>query len=215
MKRSIIGVAVVTIIGLGVVGVLNIKGQPQVADPGAHLTEELSPKGMLSISSEPIYRDGQLAIVNPETSKTKGKKEELLRLGVLKGGKLVPVMLKGEMLLPDSESEGGEPGLILITKIAPLGISKKGNVIAQSRGAVMGVIETNGKVLLLGAKQGNKVVPLKMQADKKLKALGGSEAGIIGDCGQPVDVMVNINNNFYPLEVNAKGIVIQNLAKSK
>lgn len=207
MKRSIIGVAVVTIIGLVVVGVLNINGQTQVTQPGAPL---LSPKGMLSISSEPVYRDGQLAIVNPETSKTK---EELLRLGLLKDGKLVPVMLEGDMLVPDPESEGekidtGPLSLNVITKIAPLGVTGKENVTPQSRGSVLGVIDANGKVLLLGAKQGKEVVHLKIQTNKKLKALRGSEGDILGRCGKLVEMGRIIDHKFVPLELNKKGELV-------
>lgn len=207
MKRSIIGVAVVTLIGLGVVGILNINGQPQLdIKPGAKILKPGEAEGFNPQPEPPAQiRKGQLGII-----KAKGKEKELLRLGILKDGKLVPVMLEGEKLVPNPESEGGEPGLVLINKISPVGVSRKGNVVAQSRGSVLGVIETNGKVLLLGAKQGEKVVSLKMQANNKLKGLPESEAGVIGNCGEPAEVMVNVNNTHRPVEVNAKGIVIIN-----
>ncbi|MEW5767958.1 MAG: hypothetical protein AB1797_10105 [bacterium] len=205
MKRSIMGVIIVILVGLGVVGVLNIKGQSQLeVKPGPRILKpgeaegfnpQLEPPGQL--------RDGQLGII-----KTKGKEKEWLRLGILKDGKLVPVRLEEEELVPDPEAEGEKSGLLQIIRISPLGVTRKGNVIDQSKGSVLGVIETNGKVLLLGAKQGDQVVPLKMQANNKLRGLPGSKAGVIGDCGEPAEVMVNINNNHRPVEVNAKGIII-------
>ncbi|MDI6793483.1 MAG: hypothetical protein QME81_11565 [bacterium] len=49
---------------------------------------------------------------------------------------------------------------------------------------------------------------VKIQTNKKLKALRGSEGDILGRCGKLVEMGMVIDHKLVPLELNKKGELV-------